>query len=132
MVAPIHSNRKGIYRDLYRELDSDNRKNEAAKIKKPRKGIYVNLYNHIENRGINVPFKDNIELEKIQIGLFQAVQKSINFIASKISYLFLAAANQFKLLLVAFVVAKKPINSYIENNLPLSPGQEQAKSIGIY
>lgn len=55
MVAPLHSNysnRKGIYKDLYREIDSDNKKRtkeeEISKTRKPSKGIYADLYRQIE------------------------------------------------------------------------------------
>lgn len=49
MVTPIYTNRKGIYKDLYREIDADNKKREKAKAKKLNKGIYVDLYRQLEN-----------------------------------------------------------------------------------
>ena len=48
MVAPIYSNRKGIYKDLYRQLDADNKKKEASQAPKPKRGIYVDLYRQFE------------------------------------------------------------------------------------
>lgn len=110
MVAPIYSNRKGIYKDLYREIDSDNKKQDASLARKPRKGIYVELYKQIE-------FKNN-ERKNSQNNLYGlAFKKLINDITSKASYFFSCAAGEVRMLIIAVLVAKKPINSYIENNL---------------
>lgn len=113
MVAPLQSNcsnRKGIYRDLYREIDSDNKKKDASKARKPRKGIYVEFYEQIE-------FKNN-ECNNNQNNLYGlAFKKLINDITSKASYFFSCVAGEARMLILALIVAKKPINSYIENNL---------------
>lgn len=61
MVAPLqsnYSNRKGIYKDLYREIDADNKKKEASKARSPRKGIYRDIYKHIEKENALI-FKAN-------------------------------------------------------------------------
>ena len=80
MVAPLQSdylNRKGIYRDLYREIDSDNRKKEALQVKKPRRGIYVNLYKHLE-----------AEKKLIQFRKKETEQSKENFLDRSFSNLF--------------------------------------------
>lgn len=110
MVAPIYSNRKGIYKDLYREIDSDNKKKEVSKARKPRKGIYVEMYKQIEFR--------NNESNNNPNNLYALAFKTlINDLVSKVSYFFSSAAGEIKMIIVALMVAKKPINSYIENNL---------------
>jgi hypothetical protein len=130
MVAPInsdYSNRKGIYKDLYREIDSDNKKKDASQARRPRKGIYIELYKQIE-------FKNN-ERKNSQNNLYGlAFKKLINDITSKASYFFSCAAGEAKMLIVACMVAKKPINSYIENNLQTCPSQGQNLGLnsGIY
>lgn len=67
MVAPIYSSKKGIYKDLYREIDADNRKKakeeEASLASRPKKGIYVNLYRQIEEDKA-VSFKSKKEENK--------------------------------------------------------------------
>jgi len=109
MVAPIYSNRKGIYKDLYREIDADNKKKEASLARKPRKGIYRELYRQIE-------FK-NSEHTNNQNNLYMLTFKKMFIdISSTVSYFCTAATGGFKMILVAFMVAKKPINSYIESN----------------
>lgn len=112
MVASLqsdYSNRKGIYKDLYREIDSDNQKRDASQTIKPRKGIYVEMYKQIE-------FKNN-ESKKNSNGLYAlAFKKLIKDFFSKISFFFSSASREIKMLIVACMVAKKPINSYIENN----------------
>ena len=112
MVAPLqsdYSNRKGIYKDLYREIDSDNKKKNASQARRPKKGIYVEMYKQIE-------FKNN-ERKKDSRNLYVlALKKLVTDIFSRISYFFSSASKEVKLLIVAYMVAKKPINSYIENN----------------
>lgn len=113
MVAPLHStysSRKGIYRDLYREIDSDNKKKDASQVRKPRRGIYVELYKQINFR--------NREQRNDQSNLYLlAFKKFINDTLSKVSYFFSPASLEVKPLIVACMVAKKPINDYIENNV---------------
>jgi len=118
MVASIqtnYSNKKGIYRDLYREIDSDKKKkkleNESSQIRKPKKGIYVEIYKQIEFKNDNSR-KDNNNLYIL------AFKKLVKDISSKIAYFFSAATGVLKMFIVALLVAKKPINNYIENNLP--------------
>lgn len=123
MVAPIYSNKKGIYRDLYREIDSDNKKKKATwnNSKKSPKGIYKELYKQIALE--KIAFKNSKEDRKGN--LFQFMQKKINFAFSKISYFFSCSRGEIKLLLIAFIFAKKPISSYIENNVQNSQYQGQ-------
>ncbi|MFA7658465.1 MAG: hypothetical protein WCY19_03435 [Candidatus Gastranaerophilaceae bacterium] len=113
MVAPLqsdYSNRKGIYKDLYREIDSDNKKREAAQVRKPKKGIYIELYKQIE-------FKNN-ERKNEQSSLYSlAFKKFVKDVFSRIFYFFSVATSEIKMLIFACMVAKRPINSYIENNI---------------
>lgn len=64
MVTSIYSNKKGIYKDLYREIDADNKKKkkeeEAYLAQRPKKGIYVDLYRQLEQDKA-VSFKSNEE-----------------------------------------------------------------------
>jgi len=123
MVAPIYSNKKGIYRDLYREIDSDNKKMDASQIRRPKKGIYVELYKQIV-------FQNN-DGEKNQKNVYLlASKKLVKDLFSRISYFFSFATGEAKMLIVACMVVKKPINSYIENNLQTYPSQEQCQ--GLY
>jgi len=49
MIDPIsYSNRKGIYKDLYRTIDNDNKKRDVSNVSRPKRGIYKNLYRQIE------------------------------------------------------------------------------------
>lgn len=121
MVTSIYSNKKGIYKDLYRQIDSDkNKKTKEESHIRQRKGIYVELYNHIENK-----YKDKCvfkELdEKQRNSLFarftQMVLKIIDVAFSKASYCISSAGTEVKMLFLACLVAKKPVNSYIDNNL---------------
>lgn len=71
MVNSVHySNRKGIYKDLYRAIDTENKKKEKKddpfKAFRQRKGIYVDLYRQLEEDKAAVKFtksKNNIEKE---------------------------------------------------------------------
>lgn len=112
MVAPIYPNKKGIYQDLYREIDSDNKKKIKESEKRTPKGIYKNLYAQIKNE--KIAFRDNKD-EKINI--FQNIQKFLNFVFSKASYIFSSANAELKMLILTFMFAKKPINNYIEDRL---------------
>lgn len=120
MVAPIYTNRKGIYSDLYKEIEAENKKKEASQIRKPKKGIYVELYRQIERDKQNIFFKhDEDEHTALFIQLTKVVKKVLSNFLSKISYFFSAVAVEFKMLAMAFVIAKKPINNYINQNLPV-------------
>lgn len=126
MVAPLqadYSNKKGIYKNLYREIDSNNKKKELSQVKRPKKGIYVELYKQIE-------FKNNERRNDSNNLYVLAFKKLVSDIFSKISYFFSAATGEVKMLIVACVVAKKPINSYIENCLQTYPSSEQ--NLGNY
>lgn len=118
MVSSIYSDKKGIYRDLYRTLDSDNKKKKP--VKKQRKGIYIDLYKQIENDIKIISFKDSKENEQksVHLTLIIMLKKAIHNFLSKLSFFFSIVASEFKPILFASVVAKKPINNYIENNLP--------------
>lgn len=112
MVAPInsdYSNRKGIYKDLYREIDSDNKKKDASQTRKPKKGIYVEMYKQIE-------FTNNERKNKQPNLYVLALKKLINDITSKASCILSSVVGEARMLILAMMVAKKPINSYIESN----------------
>lgn len=123
MVAPIYTNKKGIYKDLYREIDSDNKKKDATLTRKPRKGIYVELYKQIE-------FKNNENKEKQNNIYILTIKKIINDLASKVSFILSSATGEVKMLIVALMVVKRPINSYIESNLDIYSTPEPTQ--GIY
>lgn len=115
MVAPIYSNRKGIYQDLYREIDSDNKKKTEYPQRSP-KGIYVNLYNQIGDvifQGI-----DERQKETLHNNALKVAQKLVNGIYSKISFVFSTVNAEFKMFILAFMVARQPINNYINDNIP--------------
>jgi len=46
-----------------------------------------------------------------------ALRKLVRDVFSRLSYVFSAATGELKMLIIACLVAKKPINNYIENNL---------------
>jgi len=120
MVAPIYANRKGIYSDLYREIEAENKKKEASQIRKPKKGIYVELYKQIERDKQNIFFKhDEDEHTALFIQFLKVIKKVTSNVLSKISYFISAIAGEFKVIAMAFVIAKKPINNYIDQSLPV-------------
>lgn len=43
-----YSNKKGIYKDLYKAIDAEQKKKDTFASFRPRKGIYRDLYRHIE------------------------------------------------------------------------------------
>jgi len=113
MVAPInsdYSNRKGIYKDLYREMDFDNKKKESSQVKRQPKGIYTELYRQIK-------FKNKEREDEYSNLYIIALSKLVRDVFSRVSYFFSSATGEIKMLIIACMVAKKPINSYIENNL---------------
>lgn len=122
MVAPLQSNysiRKGIYRDLYNEIDSDNKKkSEIFKKDKPR-GIYAQLYKQLERE---YSFKSQRDEQQVPLHILivGTMQKMINHVFSKVSYFFSGVGAEIKPLLLAVLVAKKPINNYIDNNINYS------------
>lgn len=114
MVAPVYSNKKGIYSDLYREIESENKKkkvNELSSKRRP-KGIYKDLYIQIENKE-----KEDRKRTSLYNKFVQSIQKMINLIFSKASYFASSVKGEIKMLTVAWMVAKKPIRSYIENRI---------------
>lgn len=121
MVAPIYPNKKGIYRDLYAEIDSDKKKKaKETSQRRIRKGIYVELYRQIGGKcGAECILKG--QEEKKQNSLYarfiQMIQKIVDVALSKATYCVSSAGNGIKMLLLACLVAKKPINSYIDNNI---------------
>lgn len=136
MVAPIHANKRGIYKDLYREIDADNKKREISQAKKPNKGIYIGLYKqfeHDKNMALKGSQKDKEKIS-VYVRLIQIIQKCINFILSKVSYFCSAATSEVKMLILAFMVTKKPLNNYIENKLPIyiNRDQSQGQNLGFY
>lgn len=122
MVAPIYSNKRGIYKDLYREIESDKNKKKKAEnthlARKPKKGIYVELYRQIE-------FKNNERKNNSNNLYILAFKKFINDVSSSIARFFSSATGEVKMLIVAYMVAKKPINSYIENNWDINQNSIQ-------
>lgn len=115
MVAPIYSNRKGIYQDLYREIDSDNKKKTECPKRSP-KGIYVNLYSQIGDvifQGI-----DDRQKETLHNNSLKFAQKLVNGIYAKTSFVFTTVNAELKMFILAFMVARKPINNYINDNIP--------------
>jgi hypothetical protein len=117
MVTSIYSNKKGIYQDLYREIDAENKKKTASQAQKPRKGIYVEMYKQIE-------FKNNDNQNNSNNLYALAFNKLIKDISSRVTYCFSTATNRIKMLIVICMVANKPINSYIENNLQTYQNQQ--------
>lgn len=113
MVAPLqsdYSNKKGIYKNLYIEINSENKKKDTYQARKPKKGIYVELYKHIE-------FKNNDNNRKPNNLYALALRQFIKDILSQSSRCFSAVKSEIKMLIIACMVAKKPINSYIESNI---------------
>lgn len=120
MVAPIYSNKKGIYKDLYKQIDSDNKKKagESSQTRR-RKGIYVELYRQIEGKCEAECILKGHEKKRDSIysQFIQGIQKFIDVAPSKATYCVSSAGNGIKMLLLACLVAKKPVNSYIDNNI---------------
>lgn len=115
MVAPIYSSRKGIYQDLYREIDSDNKKKSESPKGSP-KGIYVNLYSQIGEvifQGIDERQKQTLHNNALKVA-----QRLVNGIYSKTSFVFSTVNAELKMFILAFMVARKPINNYINDNIP--------------
>lgn len=121
MVRAIYSDKKGIYRDLYRTINADNQKEKN--IKRQRKGIYVNLYIQIEDDKQNISFKNNRK-EKRKLSFLIAFHKIINQISPRIPYVFSSTTHGLKVLTFSCMVAKQPINYYIEKKLPVYQRQE--------
>jgi len=132
MVKAIYIDRKGIYKDLYRTIGAEN--NQEIPAQRQRKGIYANLYRQIEQdknedcrvfpKNSNVSFKGNTSNENYKITALTTIQNAINFVLSRVSSFFTSAASEFKFLILACMIAKKPINSYIENSIPVYQEQK--------
>lgn len=116
MVAPIYANKKGIYKNLYMEIDTDNKKRESSRVRRQPKGIYKNLYSQItEFEG-----KDKNQENSLYFRFTRSTQKSFRAYISRMSYFFSSASSTIKMLILACLIAKKPINSYIRNNINYS------------
>lgn len=126
MVRAICSDKKGIYKDLYRTIETDNQKEKN--IQKQRKGIYANLYRQFEEDKQNISFK-RIKKKNEKLSLLVIFNKVINQVYPKVSYIFSHAAGNIKILILTFMVVKKPIINYIENKLPVYQIQ---KNQGFY
>lgn len=115
MVAPVYANKKGIYKNLYLEIDSDNKKKraeEACYYRHP-KGIYRDLYKHISG------FKGKEEESRSSLfsQFILSTQTTINSYFSRMSYFFSSASSSLKMLMLACIIVRKPVNNYIENNI---------------
>lgn len=127
MVQAIYTNRKGIYRDLYRTLEAENEQNKPQE--RRHKGIYANLYRQIEEDKHIIFFKSNKERNE-KLNYLITFKKIFNQFLSKASYLCSSAANEIKVLVIAVMVAKKPISNYVENNI--NTYQKQNQNSGLY
>lgn len=126
MVRAVYTNRKGIYKDLYRTLDYE-KKQDPKPAEREHRGIYINLYRQFEDDKSNVFFKCNKRKEK-KLKFLIIIKKIIDSSLSRVTYFFSSTASEIKLLIIACIVAKKPINNYIENNLPIYQNQ----NLGLY
>lgn len=116
MVAPVYANKKGIYKNLYMEIDTDNKKRESSQVRRQPKGIYKNLYRQItEFEG-----KDKNQENSLYSRFTSSTQKSFRAYMSRISYFFSSANSTLKMLILACLIAKKPVSNYIENNINYS------------
>lgn len=129
MVAPIYENKKGIYRDLYREINSENQKKKADSQKQSPKGIYKNLYINIraENK-FTFGNKKKKQKDSLYNRFIKKMQGFIKFIISKISYCLSSASIEEKPLIIAYMFAKQPINNYIENSIPSDKDYSEFKT----
>lgn len=115
MVQAIYTNRKGIYKDLYREIDTDNKKKESSQVKRQPKGIYKGLYAHLGNKYFTG--SEDQKRKSLYSQFFQHLQKGFSTLTSRFSYFFSTARTELKMLMLAFLVAKKPVSNYIKNNI---------------
>lgn len=116
MVAPIYSNKKGIYKNLYLEIDSENKKKKAAETsyyKKSHKGIYRDLYKQLTWFEGSDDSRENPLITQI----LQSAQTTLSSYFSRMSYFFSSASNLLKMFMLACIIAKKPVSNYIENNI---------------
>lgn len=115
MVQAVYSNKKGIYKNLYLEIDSDNKKKaaEASYYKRSPKGIYRDLYKQLAG------FEGREEKRERYLGyqIFQSAQKTLSSYFSRMSYFFSVASNSIKVLMLACLIIKKPISNYIEGGM---------------
>lgn len=121
MVKPISSDKKGIYIDLYRTLEAER---DEKYPERKRKGIYANLYRQFEEDKKNVSLYWTGE-KKEKISPLIVFKNAFNRTVSKMSSFSSYAAGEFKILMLACMVAKKPINNYIESRLPVYQIQEK-------
>lgn len=123
MVQAIHSNKKGIYKNLYLEIESENKKKaQENSRKRSPKGIYKDLYTHLDNKYFTG--NEDQKRKSLSSQVAQHLQKGFNTLTSRFSYFFSIAGSELKMLMLAFFVAKKPVSNYIENNLNTYSNQE--------
>lgn len=87
-----YSNKKGIYKDLYRTIDTDKKEKESPKAFYAKKGIYKDLYRQIEEDK-KAKKQDNI-IHKYPIKAFayisnigEALKPLIGALLAKLSYI---------------------------------------------
>lgn len=116
MVQAIYTNKKGIYKNLYLEIDSENKKKaEENALKKSPKGIYKDLYTHLDNKYFTG--NEDQKRKSLSLRIFYHLQKGFNTLTSRFSYFFSTARTELKMLMLAFLFAKKPVSNYIKNNI---------------
>ncbi len=113
MVSPVYLNKTGIYKDLYRQIDSDNKNRESSEVsyKRRPRGIYADLYKQFENDNNQKHNQNNIVFVK----LLQFIASIFDFIALKSSVFFSSAKTSVKMLILGCVSFQKPIHSYVTN-----------------
>jgi len=111
MVSPVYLNKTGIYKDLYRQIDSDNRakKNSEISYKRRPRGIYTNLYKQIENDNNAKNNPNNI----LFIKFLQIMVNVFDFISSKSSVFFTSTKTSAKMLILGCISIQKPIHNYV-------------------
>lgn len=117
MVAPIYDNKKGIYRNLYREIDAENKRRETFQARGPKKGIYRELYRQLEYDKLNMSLKENKQIRERKI--CKSLLNIVNQSFSKLSYLLSSVTGKVKMLIVTCMFIKKPVSKYVENTLPI-------------
>lgn len=116
MVQAIYANKKGIYKNLYLEIDSDNKKKKVAAdsyYKRSPKGIYRDLYKQLAGFEGREERQENPLVTQI----IQLTQKTLSSYFSRMSYFFSSASSSLKVFMLACIIAKKPVSNYIENNV---------------
>lgn len=123
MVAPIYAHKKGIYKNLYLEIDSENNKKAKENAyKRNPKGIYRDLYTHLDNKYFTG--NEDQQRKSLYSQVVQHLQTGFSTLTARFSYFFSIAGSELKMLMLAFFVATKPVGNYIENNLDTYSNQE--------